>query len=103
MESNESKPLKQQIEALLSAAGVGPEGRDQAIRELSAFTGWELNNRLRELTIEVMRLTSQWQVSGEQQGKYAKALVLWTRVLVGVTAVYVLITAGLFLIELTSK
>ena len=91
----QNTPLRQEIEALLKAAGVGPEGRERGLQELNVFTQWELNRRLRELTIEVLKLTAAQEQGGIEQAKWAKALVFWTKVLVFVTAVYVLFTGGL--------
>jgi len=95
----QNTPLRRQIESLLKAAGVGPEGKERLFQELDAFTQWELNQRLRELTIEVFKLATAQEQGGIEQAKWARALVFWTKVLVFVTVVYVLFTGGLLWLQ----
>jgi hypothetical protein len=55
------------------------------------------------LTAELKTLNVGLKDSSDQAEKHTKALVLWTKVLVGVTAAYTLITGGLLVVAIGGK
>jgi hypothetical protein len=59
-----------------------------------------LADRLTELSTEVRALKTEVATASTQATAQTQALVLWTRVLVGVTALYTLLTGGLLFVAL---
>lgn len=73
----------------------------QTMRELSGtvFTAKQhLTERLDQLNSRLDRVREEMAAASREASKYTAALVFWTKVLVGVTAVYTLITAGLLFV-----
>jgi hypothetical protein len=59
-----------------------------------------LADRLTELSTELRAFKTEVANASTQATAQTQALVLWTRVLVGVTALYTLLTGGLLLVAL---
>lgn len=63
----------------------------------------QMVERMDQLTAELKNLHLGLKESSDQAEKHTRALVLWTRVLVGVTAAYTLITGGLLVVAVRGK
>jgi hypothetical protein len=59
-----------------------------------------LADRLTELSTELRALKTEVATASTQASAQTQALVFWTRVLVGVTALYTLLTGGLLFVAL---
>ncbi len=90
--------MDEKIKSLIDTLGksaTDPFIREKTRAELDFHLLSELSNRLGELATEIGTARTQLKESSDAAATHAAALVIWSRVLVFVTSVYVLITAGL--------
>jgi outer membrane murein-binding lipoprotein Lpp len=78
----------------------------QSVNQLSGtvfVAKQQLTERLDQLNTQLERSREEMAAATREAGKYTAALVFWTKVLVGVTAIYTLITGGLLFVALKSR
>jgi hypothetical protein len=95
-----------QVQSLAALAGRLTIEVSESLRDLSGnlFTAKrQMVERMDLLTAELKTLNVGLQQSSEHAEEQTKALVLWTKVLVGVTAAYTLITGGLLFVAIRGK
>lgn len=95
-----------QVQSLAALAGRLTIEVSDSLRGLSEnlFTAKkQMVERMDHLTGELKTLNVGLKDSSDQAEKHTKALVLWTKVLVGVTAAYTLITGGLLVVAIRGK
>ena len=94
--SEEDKDIQERLQGMRRSQRAGPETRHLEAAELTPLVLDQLNKRLEALTAELNALRAQSEKSSEVQSQHSRALVWWTRALVAVTLVYVLVAiAGL--------
>jgi hypothetical protein len=95
-----------QVQSLAALAGRLTIEVSESLRGLSEnlFTAKkQMVERMDHLTAELKTLNVGLKDSSNQAEKHTEALVLWTKVLVGVTAAYTLITGGLLVVAIRGK